>query len=84
VRDDTAERLRGLYRFRRNRFVARLDDGDDGGIEERSAAYQQLLRELIEAERAALFDLRRDGRIGDATMRRVVRDLDLEVARLDQ
>src|SRR5207249_3914215 len=51
VRDDTAERLRGLYNFRRGRFVARLDDQDDGNIEERSARYQRLLRELLEAER---------------------------------
>ncbi len=30
VNDDTAERMRGLYAFRRRRFEARLDDGDDG------------------------------------------------------
>ena len=36
VNDDTAERMRGLYAFRRRRFEARLDDGDDGEIEERS------------------------------------------------
>ena len=33
VREDTAERVRGLYRFRTDRFRARLDDGDDGEIE---------------------------------------------------
>ncbi len=27
VRDDTAERMRGLYRFRTDRFRARFDDG---------------------------------------------------------
>ena len=37
VRDDTAERVRGLYRFRSDRFRARLDDGDDGAIETRFA-----------------------------------------------
>ena len=42
VRDDTAERMRGLYTFRRSRFAARFDDGDDGAIEERSVAYQRL------------------------------------------
>ena len=36
VRDDTAERMRGAYRFRTTRFRARLDDGDDGAIESRS------------------------------------------------
>src|ERR671937_1012090 len=54
VREDTAERLRGLYRFRRDRFAARFGDGDDGGIEARSADYQRLRRELLEAERGAI------------------------------
>jgi monovalent cation/hydrogen antiporter len=83
VRDDTAERMRGLYDFRRSRFQARLDGEDDGAIEQRSADYQRLRRELLEAERAAIVDLRREGRISDDVMRRVERDLDLEDARLD-
>jgi Na+/H+ antiporter len=83
VRDDTAERLRGLYNFRRERFSARFDDGSDGEIETRSAAYQRLRRELLDAERAAVVDLRRTGVINDDVMHRVQRDLDLEDARLD-
>ena len=61
VREDTAERLRGTYRFRTNRFRARLDDADDGAIETRSQDFQRLRRELLDAERAALVDLRRTG-----------------------
>jgi CPA1 family monovalent cation:H+ antiporter len=83
VRDDTAERLRGLYRFRQNRFAARFDDEDDGAIEQRSQDYQRLMRELIDAERRAVVDLRRQGRINDEVMNLVQRDLDLEDARLD-
>jgi len=83
VREDTAERLRGLYRFRRSRFAARFDDEDDGQVEERSAAYQQLLRSLLQAEREAVLALRSQGVIGDEAMRSVHRDLDLEEARLD-
>jgi CPA1 family monovalent cation:H+ antiporter len=83
VREDTAERLRGQYDFRRSRFEARFDTGDDGSIEQRSTDFQRLRRELLEAERAAILALRREGRIGDDVMRRVVRDLDLEEARLD-
>jgi CPA1 family monovalent cation:H+ antiporter len=83
VFDDTAERLRGQYRFRSDRFRARLDDGDDGAIEDRSARYQRLRRELLEAERQAVLALRNAGVIDDAVMRRVQRDLDLEDARLD-
>jgi Na+/H+ antiporter len=83
VRDDTAERLRGQYRFRRNRFAERYTGDGDGSIEERSTAYQQLLRELLEAERRAVSELRRTGAIGDDAMRAVHRELDLEEARLD-
>jgi Na+/H+ antiporter len=83
VREDTAERLRGLYGYRRSRFQARFDEDDDGGIEQRSTDYQRLLRELIQAERAAVRALRRERRISDQVMRRVERDLDLEEARLE-
>src|SRR3954447_11346297 len=83
VRPDTAERLRGLMGFRRDRFSARFTPEDDGGIEEQSQAYQRLRRELLDAERAAVLALRREGRINDDVMHRVTRDLDLEDARLD-
>lgn len=83
IREDTAERLRGLYRFRRDRFASRFDDGSDGSVEERSQSYQRLRRELLEAERSAIVGLRRDGVINDDVMRRLERDLDLEDARLD-
>jgi CPA1 family monovalent cation:H+ antiporter len=83
VREETAERLRGLYNFRRNRFAARFDDGDDGAIEEQSLAYQRLRRELLDAERRAVVQLRREGYINDEVMNRVQRDLDLEDTRLE-
>jgi CPA1 family monovalent cation:H+ antiporter len=83
VREDTAERLRGLYGFRRDRFAARFSSDDDGAIEERSLAYQRLRRELLDAERNRVYELRREGRINDDVMHRVIRDLDLEDARLD-
>jgi CPA1 family monovalent cation:H+ antiporter len=83
VREDTAERMRGLYRFRQNRFSARFDADDDGAIEQRSQDYQRLRRELLDAERQAVVELRRQGRINDDIMNLVQRDLDLEDARLD-
>ena len=83
VREDTAERLRGAYRFRVNRFRARFDDDDDGEIEERSTSYQRVRRELLDAERARVVGLRREGLINDDVMKRVQRDIDLEAARLD-
>ena len=83
VNDDTAQRLRGLYDFRRRRFEELKHGNGDGSIHERSASYQRLLHEVIAAERIALLDLRNQGRITDEVMRRVERDLDLEEARLD-
>jgi CPA1 family monovalent cation:H+ antiporter len=83
VLDDTAERLRGAYRFRIDRFSARIDPDGDGKIEKRSLKYQRLRRELLEAERHAVVELRNTGEISDDVMRRVERDLDLEVSRLD-
>ena len=83
VRPDTADRVRGGYDFRRNRFSAWLDGGDDGSIEARSLDFQRLRRELLNAERAAVHELRRRGEISDEVARRVERDLDLEDARLE-
>ncbi len=83
IHPDTLERARGLMTFRRTRFSARFSDEDDGSTEERSQQYQRLQRELLAAERQAVAELRREGRISDAVMHRVTRDLDLEDARLD-
>ena len=80
---DTASRLRGLYGFRRNRFASRFDENSDGDIEQQSLSYQRLRRELLDAERSAIVDLRRDGVISGDVERRLQRDLDLEDARLD-
>jgi monovalent cation/hydrogen antiporter len=83
VREDTAARLRGAYGFRTSRFRARFEDDDDGEIELRSQDYQRLRRELLDAEREAVLELRRTGVISNDVWRRVIRDLDLEDQRLD-
>jgi monovalent cation/hydrogen antiporter len=88
VREDTAEWIRNLYEFRRRRFATRLDGQpengeEDGDPEERSLAFQHFRRELLGAERAALLELRNQGRLSDETRRRIERDLDLEDARLE-
>src|SRR5919198_168918 len=83
VQDETLERVRGLFGFRRDRFRSRFDPESDGAIQERSVAFQRLMHELLRAERDAVFEMRRTRRIDDEVMRRVIRDLDLEEARLD-
>jgi len=82
VREDTTERIRGLYAYRRNRFASRFD-GDLEGVEELSAAYQRLMVELLAAQRLRLITMRDEGRIGDEVMHRIERDLDLEESRLE-
>ncbi len=83
ARPETATRLRGLYGFRRDRFRSRLDGTDDTSLDEQSADYQRLRRELLNAERQAIVELRRTGRIDDQVMHRIQRDLDLEDQRLE-
>jgi monovalent cation/hydrogen antiporter len=82
IREDTAERIRGLYNFRADRFRERFDD-DRSEIEERSQAFQRVRRELLRAEEEAVLDLRRAGVISDDVMHRILRDLALEELRLD-
>ncbi len=83
VGEQTAERLRGLYGFRRDRFASRFDSEGDGAIETQSQNYQRLRRELLDAERAAVVALGREGMISGDIVNRIRRDLDLEDARLD-
>jgi monovalent cation/hydrogen antiporter len=83
TRDDTVERLRGLYQFRRRRLKARGGYLDDDGTEDRSLAYQRLVRELLEAQRREIVRLRNQGEISNEVMHRIERDLDLEDSRLE-
>jgi CPA1 family monovalent cation:H+ antiporter len=89
VYEDTAERMRGIYGYRRRRFAALqhgsmgAEDGEEEDLEGRSAAFQRLRRELLGAEREAVLRLRSEGKIGDEVMHRIERDLDLEDSRLE-
>jgi Na+/H+ antiporter len=86
TREETMERVRALYRFRKRRFAARagkLDDADSDGIEERSLAYQRLMHEIYAAQRSELVRLRNTREISSEVMRRVERELDLEEQRLE-
>ncbi len=82
MREETVERMRGLYNYRRSRFRSRFD-ADDDGLEEHSAAFQRLMREVLRTQRRRLIQLRDEGKIGDEAMHRIERDLDLEESRLE-
>jgi monovalent cation/hydrogen antiporter len=83
TRDDTVERMRGLYEYRKRRFAARAGKIEDDGYEDRSLAYQQTVQLVLGAQREALLRLRRDGELSNEVMNRLLRELDLEESRLE-
>ena len=84
TRDDSVARMRGLYEYRQRRLAARAGKiPDDDGYEDRSTAYQQMLREVLAAQRQALVQLRNEGTIPNEVMNRVIQELDLEESRLE-
>jgi monovalent cation/hydrogen antiporter len=83
TREDSIERMTGLYSYRRRRLKARAEKIDDEGFEDRSYAYQRSGREVLEAQRAAVIALRNDGTISNDVMHRIERELDLEDQRLE-
>jgi Na+/H+ antiporter len=84
TRDDTAERMRALYTYRRGRFAARAGEiGDGDGYEHRARKYQKMVRQVLDAQRAELVRLRNSGAISNEIMHRLERELDLEDERLE-
>jgi CPA1 family monovalent cation:H+ antiporter len=86
TREETVERMRGLYDYRRRRLLARDGNGaddDDVDYEARSYRYQKMVREVIDAQHAAIVELRNHGRISNDVMHRLERELDLERERLE-
>jgi Na+/H+ antiporter len=83
TRDETIERVRGLYEFRKRRVAARAGKIEDDGIEDRSLTYQRMMHVVFDAQRQALTTLQRQGEISAEVTRRVERELDLEESRLE-
>ncbi|HEV2786075.1 MAG TPA: Na+/H+ antiporter [Solirubrobacteraceae bacterium] len=84
TRDDSVERMRLAYGYRARRLASRageFDDGDD--YEHRSRTYQQMVRAVLDAQRAELVRLRDAGAISNDVMHRLERELDLEDERLE-
>jgi monovalent cation/hydrogen antiporter len=83
TRDDTIERMRALYEYRKRRLAARAGKIEDDGYEDRALAYQQVVQIVLAAQRDALVQARHDGTISNETMNRVIQELDLEESRLE-
>jgi Na+/H+ antiporter len=79
---EVAGRLRSKYEEQVQHFNARIDGSlVDGDIEQHDLE-RLLIRETIDAERAALDELRYAGDIGDEVFRRMQYDIDLAESRL--
>jgi Sodium/hydrogen exchanger family len=83
TRDETVERMRALYEYRKRRFAARAGKIEDDGYEDRSLAYQQMLQLVLRAQREALLRMRSNGELSNELMNRILRELDLEESRLE-
>jgi monovalent cation/hydrogen antiporter len=85
TRDETANRMRQMYEYRRSRLAARAGEGEDvdGGYERRSYKYQKMVRSVLQAQREELVRLRNSGTISNEIMHRLERELDLEDERLE-
>jgi monovalent cation/hydrogen antiporter len=83
TREDTIERMRAAYQYRKRRLAARAGRIEDDGYEDRSLQYQQAVQIVLGAQRDALVGLRDQGTISNETMNRVIQELDLEESRLE-
>ncbi len=82
--DDSVDRARNMYEFRRRRFktLAGVIEDEDG-LQDRSLTYQRMMHEIYDAQRAALLEVRNNGIASAEVIRRITRELDLEESRLE-
>ncbi len=84
VLPDSAYRLRRAYEFRDRRLRQRAcSHEEEEDLEARSSAWQHMVREVLDAQRRRLVELRNEGDISDHTLYTVMRELDLEDERLE-
>jgi monovalent cation/hydrogen antiporter len=76
----------GALRVPRRRLSQRageLDGDEDDNLDDRSQNYQRMVRDVLEAQRRRVVELRNQGVISDDVMHRLERELDLEDQRLE-
>ena len=87
TRDETIERMTALYRFRERRLRQRAGeleaDEEDDDLDVRSHRYQKMVREVLDAQRVRIIELRDEGAISDDVLHALERELDLEDQRLE-
>lgn len=75
--------LRKQLQHRSRRFIARVSGANSRSQRALNARYRRLLRDVLDAERDAVLDLRDQGIISDDVMRIVEHELDLDEVRLE-
>jgi monovalent cation/hydrogen antiporter len=80
--EDALAQLRTHYAHKLQTLTEAMDGAGEERFDGQEPAQQQLRREVLSAERAAVIGLRDRGRIDDETLRLVERELDLEEQRL--
>jgi Na+/H+ antiporter len=78
---DALARLRSHYADKLEALKSAMDRASEERFDGHEPSQQQLRREVLDAERAAVIGLRDLGRIDDETLRLVERELDLEEQR---
>jgi CPA1 family monovalent cation:H+ antiporter len=76
--------LEGEYAFRRDRYSARAENGGDPELEERHRRVAAADAELLDAARDAVLELEARGDVRSNVAQRVLRDLDLDSARVGE
>lgn len=79
----TLERARSLYAQRANQLAGECHEGVPD-VESDTATWLRLRRDLLDAERARLVQMRAEGQITTPMLNAVQQDLDLEAARLER
>lgn len=82
IPETTVERAREMYTERVRQLTGDCREGVPPRAKSDVVAWSKLRKRLLETERAALTDLRSEGRISRAVLREVEHDLDLEEERL--
>lgn len=83
ISEEALRRLRDLYRARFRQCMAIIGgEKPPDALQEQRMRYGEVRRDLIQAERAAILNLRNEGKVSQDVQRLIERDLDLEEARL--
>jgi hypothetical protein len=82
LHEEGREWLRREFTFRRDRYSALAEDGGDLELERRSEKVTAVDAELLEAARRAVVELEARGDVRADVAQKVLRDLDLDSARI--